>query len=102
MGRKLFNLDKKDDVRKFVVRREIEGRKKGKAPKIQRLITKRLLQRKRSWKKTIKGRAVRAKKLKADYDVRLAEYHQELMTNVRRMLRRRRKRRTRRRKTNEI
>lgn len=77
--RKLFNLDKKDDVRKFVVRREPkEGQKKGKAPKIQRLITKRLLQRKRSWKKTIKGRAVRAKKLKADYDVRLAEYHQEL------------------------
>merc|ERR1711920_635279 len=32
--RKLFNLEKKDDVRKFVVRREIEGKKKKKAPKI--------------------------------------------------------------------
>merc|ERR1712113_181626 len=39
--RKLFNLEKKDDVRKFVVRREIDrgdGKKvKTKAPKIQRL-----------------------------------------------------------------
>merc|ERR1711862_212031 len=31
--RKLFNLEKKDDVRKFVVRRTIEGKKKTKAPK---------------------------------------------------------------------
>merc|ERR1712232_504485 len=38
--RKLFNLEKKDDVRNFVVRREIkEGGKKKKAPKIQRLVT---------------------------------------------------------------
>merc|ERR1719326_1994268 len=35
--RKLFNLEKKDDVRKFVVRREA-GKKK-KAPKIERLVT---------------------------------------------------------------
>merc|ERR1712194_344959 len=33
--RKLFNLEKKDDVRQFVVRREVESKKK--APKIQRL-----------------------------------------------------------------
>merc|ERR1719215_2440227 len=33
--RKLFNLEKKDDVRHFVVRREINDKKK-KAPKIQR------------------------------------------------------------------
>merc|ERR1712195_139716 len=33
--KKLFNLEKKDDVRQFVVRREIEGKKKKtKAPKI--------------------------------------------------------------------
>merc|ERR1712203_254153 len=43
--RKLFGLEKKDDVRQFVVRREV-GKKK-KAPKIQRLITPQLLQRKR-------------------------------------------------------
>merc|ERR1712032_551003 len=37
--RKLFNLEKKDDVKKFVVRRQIDGKKKMKAPKIQRLVT---------------------------------------------------------------
>merc|ERR1719181_2577899 len=46
--RKLFNLEKKDDVRKFVVRRQA-GKKK-KAPKIQRLVTPALLQRKRYFK----------------------------------------------------
>ena len=49
--RKLFNLTKDDDVRKFVIRRELpakEGKKpKTKAPKIQRLITPVRLQRKR-------------------------------------------------------
>merc|ERR1719305_1530781 len=50
--RKLFNLEKKDDVRQFVVRRTLkegEGKKKGKtkAPKIQRLVTALTLQRKR-------------------------------------------------------
>merc|ERR1712050_466297 len=40
--RKLFNLEKKDDVRKFVVRREA-GKKK-KAPRIQRLVTPAMLQ----------------------------------------------------------
>merc|ERR1719203_1716197 len=46
--RKLFNLEKKDDVRKFVVRREA-GKKK-KAPRIQRLATPSTLQRKRYFK----------------------------------------------------
>merc|ERR1711966_410783 len=49
--RKLFNLSKADDVRKYVVRRELaakEGKKaKSKAPKIQRLVTPVVLQRKR-------------------------------------------------------
>jgi small subunit ribosomal protein S6e len=50
--RKLFNLSKEDDVRKYVIRREIpakEGKKarKPKAPKIQRLVTPQTLQRKR-------------------------------------------------------
>merc|ERR1711974_180401 len=49
--RKLFNLDKKDDVRKYVIRRELpakEGKKaQSKAPKVQRLITPVVLQRKR-------------------------------------------------------
>merc|ERR1719229_2150814 len=41
--RKLFNLEKKDDVRQYVVRREA-GKKK-KAPRIQRLVTPSMLQR---------------------------------------------------------
>lgn len=45
--RRLFNLTPEQDVCKFVVRRQIEGKKNTKAPKIQRLITKTRLQRKR-------------------------------------------------------
>ncbi|ODV63161.1 40S ribosomal protein eS6 [Ascoidea rubescens DSM 1968] len=51
--RKLFGLNKDDDVRKFVIRREVTG-KNGKtytkAPKIQRLVTPQTLQRKRHLK----------------------------------------------------
>jgi len=49
--RKLFNLSKEDDVRQYVIRRPVTGREgkkpKTKAPKIQRLITPQVLQRKR-------------------------------------------------------
>jgi len=64
--RKLFNLSKEDDVRKYVLRRPItvkEGKKpRTKAPKIQRLITPLVLQRKRhrlalKLKRTIKAHA---------------------------------------------
>merc|ERR1712070_1216782 len=54
--RKLFNLEKKDDVRQFVVRREIEGKKKKKAPKIQRLVTPATLQRKRTFRSETRKR----------------------------------------------
>ncbi|XP_025078437.1 40S ribosomal protein S6 [Pomacea canaliculata] len=50
--RKLFNLSKEDDVRQYVVRRplpEKDGKKpRSKAPKIQRLVTPIVLQRKRA------------------------------------------------------
>ena len=49
--RKLFNLSSKDDVRKYVIRRELpekDGKKKkSKAPKIQNLVTPITIQRKR-------------------------------------------------------
>lgn len=48
--RRFFGLDKKDDVRKFVIRRTVtkEGKKEyTKAPKIQRLVTPQRLQHKR-------------------------------------------------------
>merc|ERR1711904_395296 len=78
--RKLFNLEKKDDVKQFVVRRELERegkKKKSKAPKIQRLVTSSMLQRKRTFRSETRKRMVLAKKLKQDYAVRLSEYRQE-------------------------
>jgi len=50
--RRFFNLSKDDDVRKFVIRREVVSKKEGakpytKAPKIQRLVTPQRLQRRR-------------------------------------------------------
>merc|ERR1712070_726469 len=70
--RKMFNLDKKDDVRKFVVRRvvkEAEGKKKAKtkAAKIQRLITSVTLQRKRRHRSTTRNNMENAKKEKKAY-----------------------------------
>ncbi len=56
--RKLFDLDKFDDVRKYVVRKKAKsgaaaGTGKGKAPKIQRLVTQERIRR----KKTIRVRS---------------------------------------------
>merc|ERR1739845_23797 len=73
--RKLFNLEKKDDVRKFVIRREA-GKKK-KAPKIQRLVTPSRLQRKRYFRSQTRVRMGVAKKMKQEYAKRLVEYRQE-------------------------
>merc|ERR1711871_154832 len=73
--RKLFALEKKDDVRKFVVRREA-GKKK-KAPKIQRLVTPSMLQRKRYFKSKTRTKMVLGKKEKIEYMKRLGEYRQE-------------------------
>merc|ERR1740122_564012 len=78
--RKLFNLEKKDDVRNFVVRRTIEkdGKKsRTKAPKIQRLITSRMLQRKRYKKAVIRNKMILSHKLDAEYKKRCIEYKQE-------------------------
>ena len=73
--RKLFNLEKKDDVRKFVVRRDA-GKKK-KAPKIQRLVTPSLLQRKRYFRSIVRKRMEAGKKMKAEYSKRLVEFRQK-------------------------
>jgi len=63
--RRLFNLGKDDDVRKYVIRRKIEkdGAKKPifKAPKIQRLVTPRRLQHKRQIKAEKKSRYEKTK-----------------------------------------
>merc|ERR1719238_2217844 len=73
--RKLFALQKQDDVRKFVVRREA-GKKK-KAPKIQRLITPVTLQRRRRLKSLMRNKLEEGKKDKKAYMERVAEFRQE-------------------------
>jgi len=78
--RKLFNLGKDDDVRKYVntYRRTFEsknGKKHSKAPKIQRLVTPLTLQRKR--------RRVAVKKAKHERSrTEAAEYHKLLMQRL--------------------
>jgi len=77
--RKVFALRKKDDVRKYVVRREIKRKDKTffKAPKIQRLITETRLRRKKLAKKSKKEGFKRSKDLKAKYEKVLSQYIKE-------------------------
>jgi len=79
--RKLFNLGKDDDVRKYVVRRPLalkEGKKqKYKAPKIQRLVTPIRLQRKRRTLAQKKKRTERQKVQSTEYAKLLAQYLKE-------------------------
>lgn len=72
--RKLFNLGKDADVRKFVVRRPIEGTKRTKAPKIQRLITSTRIQRKRRYLQSVEQRQTASREAFQQYKSMLAEY----------------------------
>jgi small subunit ribosomal protein S6e len=77
--RRFFNLDKQDDLRKFVVRREVKSAKKAdakpytKAPKIQRLVTPERLQRRRHLRALARRRFDRQKEQKAEYDAIVAK-----------------------------
>jgi len=77
--RKFFNLSKEDDVRKYVVRREVKSSKKEdakpytKAPKIQRLVTPLRLQRRRHLNALKKRKLDHQKEQKAEYDVLIAK-----------------------------
>ena len=79
--RKLFNLSKEDDVRQYVVRRPLppkEGKKaRTKAPKIQRLVTPVVLQRKRHRLALKKRRASKKREDAADYAKLLAQRMKE-------------------------
>jgi len=79
--RKLFNLSKEDDVRKYVIRRELpqkDGKKKRtKAPKIQRLVTPLTKQRQQQQKRLIKSRVEKTKTQLAEYQKLLAQRNQE-------------------------
>ncbi|KAI6027046.1 40S ribosomal protein S6 [Pisolithus marmoratus] len=72
--RRFFNLSKEDDVRKYVIRREVKSKKKEnakpytKAPKIQRLVTPIRLQRRRHLRALNRRRIDRIKEQKAEYD----------------------------------
>ncbi|CDH60303.1 40s ribosomal protein s6 [Lichtheimia corymbifera JMRC:FSU:9682] len=76
--RKFFNLSKEDDVRKYVIRREVqpknpEKKPYTKAPKIQRLVTPVTLQRERRRKALKRRRNVAAKEAAAEYKQLLAK-----------------------------
>jgi small subunit ribosomal protein S6e len=74
--RKLFNLTKEDDVRKFVIARTFTN-KKGitvtKRPKIQRLVTPLTLQRKRARKASKMSSVLRSKEEAAEYKKVIAQ-----------------------------
>ncbi|KRY37970.1 40S ribosomal protein S6 [Trichinella spiralis] len=79
--RKLFNLSYEDDVRKYVVRRELpakDGKKaRSKAPKIQRLITPRVLQRRRHRLALKRRRAIKRREQALEYHKLLAQRQKE-------------------------
>jgi len=78
--RKLFNLDKKDDPRQYVIKREIkkDGKKPyTKSPKIQRLVTPQRLQRKRAQLNEKKRRTADSKKAAEEYKALLAKRFKE-------------------------
>jgi len=95
--RKLFNLSKQDDVRKYVsvYKREVPAKKEGKkpttkAPKIQRLITPLALQRKRHAIALKRRRFEKNKQEAADYAKLLAQRNQERKEKRRQSLSKRR------------
>ncbi|KAK1925558.1 putative 40s ribosomal protein s6-b [Papiliotrema laurentii] len=78
--RKFFNLSKEDDVRKFVIRREVttkSGKTYTKAPKIQRLVTPLRLQRKRHLRSLKKRRTEAQKETISEYKAKLAQHAEE-------------------------
>ena len=77
--RQLFGLSKKDDVRKFVVRRQFEhnGHKRDKAPKIQRLVTHLRLCHKRANERAMKLARENSRQEAAAYKQRMEQLKKE-------------------------
>jgi len=85
--RRFFNLSKEDDVRKFVIRREVQPKKEGakpytKAPKIQRLVTPQRLQRRRHLRSLKRRKTEVQKEQKAEYDAIIAKRQAEKKEKV--------------------
>jgi len=77
--RKVFALRKQDDVRKYVVRREVKKGDKTfyKSPKIQRLVTEKRIRRKQLQKKAKVEGFKKSKELRAKYEKVLSKYIKE-------------------------
>ena len=77
--RKVFALRKKDDVRKYVVKREVKKGDKTlyKSPKIQRLITERRIRRKKLVKRGKLDQYKKGKEERAKYEKILSKYIKE-------------------------
>jgi len=77
--RKVFALRKQDDVRKYVVKREIKKKDKTfyKSPKIQRLITESRIRRKKLYKKSKKDGFKAKRDARAKYEKVLSNYLKE-------------------------
>merc|ERR1712003_298590 len=91
--RKLFNLSKEDDVRKYVIRRAFttkKGKDRNKAPKIQRLVTPLTLQRKRARKAEKLNSVLRNKEEAATYKKLVAQRNAEKREARRSLLSKRR------------
>ena len=92
--RKMFNLSKEDDVRQYVIRRPLplkEGKKQQyKAPKIQRLVTPVVLQRKRRRRAQKRDWAIKSRKEAADYAKMLAQRAKEARDKRLEVIKRRR------------
>ncbi|KAF5330243.1 hypothetical protein D9611_010582 [Ephemerocybe angulata] len=86
--RRFFNLSKEDDVRKYVVRREVKSQKNPdakpytKAPKIQRLVTPLRLQRRRHLNAVKRRRVEHQKETKAEYDALISKRLSEKKAKV--------------------
>lgn len=77
-------MRKNDDVRKYVVRREVKKGDKTfyKSPKIQRLITEKRIRRKKLVKRAKLDRFKKSKEDKAKYDKVLSKYIKEKRTHT--------------------
>ena len=75
----MFNLEKEDDVTKYVIKKEIElkGEKVVKSPKIQRLVTDRRLRRKKALNKAKKSQYDKVKTQRTAYEKVLSNYLKE-------------------------
>ena len=74
--RKMFNLDKQDDVRQYTIKGKstVKGVEVEKAPKVQRLVTDRRIRRKKAINRLKKQQYTKVKEQRANYEKVLSTY----------------------------